>query len=148
MSISLHASEDIGFPDTPSYLNKEKLAFFKAELMTRRKELIRKLDRCKDRIRSLKMNHADILDQSNLASNIEQEIDFSRRYHNLIDQVDRALGRIEEGTFGYCELTGEEIGIRRLEVQPWATLSIQALEKIEKEQASSPLGPGSHRFFN
>jgi DnaK suppressor protein len=67
-------------------------------------------------------------------NSIENEIDFSRRCDALISQVEKALERIESGEFGYCELTGEPIDVRRLEVQPWATLSIKALEEIEKKQ--------------
>jgi DnaK suppressor protein len=81
------------------------------------------------------MKHADVVDQSILMSSIEKEIDFSRRCDVLITQIERALERIEEGGFGYCELTGEPIDERRLAVQPWATLSIKALEEIEKKQS-------------
>jgi len=116
-------------------LDNEKLSLFKQKLLAKQQELVQKRSDIKKNIRSLKMKHADVVDQSILMSSIEKEIDFSRRCDELISQIERALERIEEGGFGYCELTGEPIDVRRLEVQPWATLSIKALEALEKKQS-------------
>jgi DnaK suppressor protein len=116
-------------------LDNEKLSLFKQKLLTKQQELVQKRSDIKKNIRSLKMKHADVVDQSILMNSIEKEIDFSRRCDVLITQIERALERIEEGGFGYCELTGEPIDARRLEVQPWATLSIKALEALEKKQS-------------
>ena len=145
MTISMHTQEDLDFLNKP-YLDSAQLGRFKEKLEARRRETARKLSRTKDRIRSLKMDNADILDQSALMQDIEQEIDFSRRYDDLLGQIDKALERIDDGTFGYCELTGEEIGLKRLEVQPWATLSIKALEEVEKANRSPHTK--SYRYYN
>jgi DnaK suppressor protein len=115
-----------------SFLDNEKLSWFREKLLAKQEELIRKRSDIKKKIRSLKIKHADLLDQSILMNSIENEIDFSRRLDMLISQVEKALARIESGEFGYCELTGEPIDVRRLEAQPWATLSIKALEELEK----------------
>ncbi len=115
------------------FLDSEKLSWFREKLLAKQKELILKRSDIKKNIRSLKMKHADVVDQSILMSSIEKEIDFSQRCDIFIAQIEKALERIENGTFGYCEFTGEPIDLRRLEVQPWATLSIKALEEIEKQ---------------
>jgi DnaK suppressor protein len=117
------------------FLDDEKLSWFREKLLDKQEELIQKRSDIKKKIRSLKMKHADLLDQSILMNSIESEIDFSQRCDVLISQVEKALARMETGEFGYCELTGEPIDLRRLEVQPWATLSIKALEKLEKKPA-------------
>ncbi|HKL00849.1 MAG TPA: TraR/DksA family transcriptional regulator [Desulfotignum sp.] len=132
MNALLPSSTEMNHTFIP-FLDNEKLARFKEKLLAKQAELVRKRSDIKKNIRSLKMKHADVLDQSILMNSIENEIDFSRRCDVMITQIERALERIETGEFGYCELTGEPIDIRRLEVQPWATLSIKALEKLEKK---------------
>ncbi|WP_024336510.1 TraR/DksA family transcriptional regulator [Desulfotignum balticum] len=123
-------------PSIPPFLDNETLCRFKEQLLTKQVELVRKRSEIKTKIRSLKIKHADLLDQSIHMSSIENEILYSRRCDDLIAQIEKALERIENGEFGYCELTGDPIDIRRLEVQPWATLSIKALENIEKKHDS------------
>jgi DnaK suppressor protein len=134
MNSLLPSSSDRNHTFIPCQDN-QKLSWFKQKLLAKQQDLVRKRSDIKKNIRSLRMKHADVVDQSILMSSIEKEIDFSRRYDVLITQIERALERIEEGGFGYCELTGEPIDERRLEVQPWATLSIKALEEIEKKQS-------------
>nr|WP_320015642.1 TraR/DksA family transcriptional regulator [uncultured Desulfobacter sp.] len=62
------------------------------------------------------------------------EVKSFERHSDMIRQVNRALSRIDDGSFGYCELTGDEIGLRRLEAIPFATMSIKALEEFEAVQ--------------
>jgi DnaK suppressor protein len=123
-------------PSIPPFLDNDKLGWFRERLLAKQVELVRKRSEIKTKIRSLKMKHADLVDQSILMGCIDNEILYSRRCDDLIAQIEKALERIETGEFGYCELTGDPIDIRRLEVQPWATLSIKALEHIEKKHDS------------
>ena len=123
-------------PSVPPFLDNEKLSGFREKLLDKHAELIRKRSDIKNKIRSLKVKHADMVDQSILMGSIENELRYSRRCDDLIAQIEKALERIENGEFGYCELTGEPIDLRRLEVQPWATLSIKALEGIEKNMTT------------
>lgn len=123
-------------PSIPPFLDNDQLDWFRKQLLAKQGELVRKRSEIKTKIRSLKMKHADLVDQSILMGSIENEILYSRRCDDLIAQIEKALERIENGEFGYCELTGEPIDVRRLEVQPWATLSIKALEDIEKKHDS------------
>jgi DnaK suppressor protein len=117
----------------PPFLDNDKLGWFREQLLAKQVDLVRKRSEIKTKIRNLKIKHADLVDQSILMGSIENEIQYSQRCDNLITQIEKALERIENGAFGYCELTGEPIDVRRLEVQPWATLSIKALEDIEKK---------------
>jgi DnaK suppressor protein len=120
-------------PSFTPFLDNDKLGWFREQLLAKYAELVRKRSDIKNKIRSLKMKHADLVDQSILMGSIENEIRYSRRCDDLIAQIEKALEKIETGEFGYCEVTGDPIDIRRLEVQPWATLSIKALEGIEKK---------------
>ena len=97
--------------------------------------MLDKLKQIKNDLKKMQFENADIVDRSNLIAARERAIDFSTRYGQIIRQIDQALARIEDGSFGYCELTGEEIGLKRLDVQPWTNLSIHALEEIERNAA-------------
>ena len=120
---------------TDDYLNLDQLDYFKTKLLDHKKDVLQKLKRIKEDIKTMQFENADLLDRSNLIAAREQAIDFSSRYGQLIRQIDKALDRIEDGSFGYCELTGEEIGFKRLEIQPWTNLCTEALEEIERNAA-------------
>lgn len=116
------------------YMSEGQLAYFKDKLVQRKNELQNKISKSIKKIKSLEAAQADILDRSNSYIDLELEVKGFERHSDMILQVDRALARIDEGSFGYCELTGDEIGLRRLEAIPFATMSIKALEEFEAEQ--------------
>ena len=116
------------------YMSEGQLLYFKDKLNARKEELAGKLNRTIKRIKALEGVQADILDRSNVYIDLEREVNNFERYSKMMDEVGQALGRIEAGSFGYCEMTGSEIGLRRLEAIPFAALSIQALEELEADQ--------------
>ena len=113
------------------YMNEGQLEYFKNKLICRKMELLGKISRHREKIKTLKTNHADILDRSLYTMDLEQEIRTYERYSQVLRQIDEALERISNGSFGYCEFTGKPIGLERLEVLPFANLSIEALEELE-----------------
>lgn len=113
------------------YMNASQLEYFKNKLVSRKMELLGKISLHREKIKSLKTNHADILDRSLYAMDLEQEIRTYERYSQVLRQIDEALERISDGSFGYCEFTGKPIGLDRLEALPFANLSIEALEEME-----------------
>ncbi|MDO3376888.1 TraR/DksA family transcriptional regulator [Geoalkalibacter halelectricus] len=114
------------------YMNPRQLAFFRERLLRWRRILVHEDHLSLQRLRGEKDRNADPVDQG--AQEAEQHFDFERRFRNqrLLAQIDAALVRIEEGTYGYCEESGEEIGLRRLEALPLARLSVEAQELIER----------------
>ena len=115
-----------------AYMNSEQLAYFKDKLFSHREELAEKISRTLKKIKQLKTSDADMLDRSTVNICIEQEVKASERYSRYLRNIETALSRIEDGSYGFCELTGTEIGLKRLEAQPWATMSIEALEELEE----------------
>ena len=95
------------------YMSEGQLLYFKDKLNARKEELAGKLNRTIKRIKALEGVQADILDRSNVYIDLEREVNNFERYSKVMDQVGQALGRIEAGSFGYCEMTGSEIGLRR-----------------------------------
>lgn len=76
----------------------------------------------------------DSIDRASQESDKALELRTRDRQRKLISKIDAALNRIEDGTYGYCEVTGEPISLKRLEARPTATLSIEAQERHEKEE--------------
>jgi DnaK suppressor protein len=129
--VSLNSYDSL---DSEPYMSEGQLAYFKAKLQQRKDELRNRISKSIKKIKSLEAAQADILDRSNSYIDLELEVKSFERHSDTIVQVDRALARIDDGSFGYCELTGDEIGLRRLEAIPFATMSIKALEAFESGQ--------------
>ncbi len=117
--------------DNEPYMSEGQLAYFKGKLLQRKDELHNRISQSIKKIKTLEAAQADILDRSNSYIDLELEVKSFERHSDMIVQVDHALARIDDGSFGYCELTGDEIGLRRLEAIPFATMSIKALEAFE-----------------
>ena len=115
-------------------MREGQLVYFKDKLMVRKDELRNRISNSIKKIKTLEAAQADILDRSNSYIDLELEVKSFERHSDMIVQVDRALARIDDGSFGYCELTGDEIGLRRLEAIPFAAMSIKALEEFETGQ--------------
>ena len=124
---------------TPS--NKEKYMcakhknFFAARLIAWRKEIV-KSNNDSVALSTLDDNSssADIVDQASSHTEKPVEMRASNRRRKLVNKIDAALRRIKNNTYGYCEQTGEPIGLKRLIARPIATLSIQAQEQHEQEE--------------
>ena len=129
--VSLNSYDSL---DNEPYMSEGQLAYFKGKLLQRKDELRNRISKSIKKIKNLEAAQADILDRSNSYIDLELEVKSFERHSDMIVQVDHALTRIDDGSFGYCELTGDEIGLRRLEAIPFATMSIKALEAFESGQ--------------
>ena len=128
---------------TKSYIPKEKekymcakhLAFFKRKLLDWKNDLKRSSN---DALFNSSLDDnstsADIVDQASSYTEKTVEMRASNRRRKLVNKIDSALKRIRDDTYGYCEETGEPIGLKRLIARPIATLSIEAQERHEKEE--------------
>ena len=113
-----------------SYMSKNQLAYFKNKLICRKMKLLEKIEEVKLSMRSRQFSHADILDRSNSLMALERQVRNQDRYHHLVQQIEAALARIDNGSFGYCKITGNKIGLKRLEAIPFTAISIEALDNI------------------
>ena len=126
--------EKVDFPnDSPPsedepYMNPRHLDYFRRKLLCWREELLKESGATLVGLKEESVKEIDFLDQAALESNRALELKTRDRYRKLIHKIDDALERIENGIYGYCEETGEEIGIKRLEARPIATLSLEAQE--------------------
>lgn len=118
--------------DAEEFMNPQQSAYFRQKLLRWRSELVREAG---DTLASLSAGgiaEADLTDRASVETDRALELRTRDRARKLIGKIDQALERLENGTYGYCEETGEPIGLRRLEARPIATLSIEAQERHER----------------
>ncbi len=116
------------------YMSKEQLAHFQQILLNWKRDLMEEVDRTVSHMKDEAANFPDPNDRATQEEEFSLELRTRDRERKLIRKIEEALKRIEDGTYGYCLETGEEIGIKRLEARPVATLSIEAQERRERRE--------------
>jgi DnaK suppressor protein len=116
------------------YMNKEQVEHFRTILNTWKRDLMEEVDRTVLHMKDEAANFPDPNDRATQESEFSLELRTRDRERKLIRKIDEALKRIEDGSYGYCLETGEEIGIKRLEARPVATLSLEAQERRERRE--------------
>lgn len=114
------------------YMNDMQLEYFRQKLLSWKKSLVEQSQDTLDDLRQGGLNQPDEIDRASLEADKSLDLRTKDRARKLISKIDEALDRIEDGTYGYCEETGEPIGLDRLEARPIATLSIEAQERHER----------------
>jgi DnaK suppressor protein len=114
------------------FMNPLQLEYFRQKLWRWRNELLREADETLNSLGEGGIAEADLTDRASIETDRALELRTRDRARKLISKIDQALERIENGTYGYCEESGEPIGLRRLEARPIATLSIEAQERHER----------------
>ena len=112
-------------------MNYKHLEYFKRKLLELKQQLIHEAQETMAHLKENKLNEPDMNDRATAEIETAFELRSRDRYRKLINKIEHALTRIENKTYGYCEETGEPIGLRRLEARPVATLCIEAQEKHE-----------------
>jgi DnaK suppressor protein len=116
------------------YMSKEQLSHFQQILTNWKRDLMEEVDRTVMHMKDEAANFPDPNDRATQEEEFSLELRTRDRERKLIRKIEEALKRIEDGTYGYCLETGEEIGIKRLEARPVATLSIEAQERRERRE--------------
>lgn len=116
------------------YMSKEQLDHFRNILNSWKRDLMVEVDRTVSHMKDEAANFPDPNDRATQEEEFSLELRTRDRERKLIRKIDDALKRIEDGSYGYCLETGEEIGIKRLEARPVATLSIEAQERRERRE--------------
>ena len=114
------------------YMNEMQLEYFRLKLLEWKKELLAQSSDTLDDLRQGGLNQPDDVDRASLETDKSIDLRTKDRARKLILKIDAALERIEDGSYGYCEETGEEIGIGRLMARPIATLCVEAQERHER----------------
>jgi DnaK suppressor protein len=118
-----------------TYMNPVMLEYFRHKLQLWKLEIVREADMTLHELQDEGgMQEPDIADRASAETEVALELRTRDRQRKLISKIDEALERIERSEYGYCEETGEPIGIKRLEARPIATLTVEAQERHERKE--------------
>src|ERR1700748_224589 len=120
--------------DKEPFMNERQREYFRAKLLSWREDILKEAKETLLHLQEENQNHPDLADRASSETDRAIELRARDRQRKLIAKIDEALGRIEDGTYGYCEETREPISIKRLAARPIATLSVEAQERHEKRE--------------
>jgi DnaK suppressor protein len=120
--------------DKEPFMNERQRDYFRAKLLQWREDILKEAKDTLQHLQEENQNHPDLADRASSETDRSIELRARDRQRKLISKIDEALARIEDGTYGYCEETGEPISLRRLEARPIATLSVEAQERHERRE--------------
>ena len=120
--------------DDEPFMNPRQREYFRRKLLAWREEILRESKGTLENLQEESQNHPDMADRASSESDRALELRTRDRQRKLISKIDSALKRIEDGTYGYCEETGDPIGLARLDARPVATLSVEAQEMHERRE--------------
>jgi len=116
------------------YMSEKQLAYYKNKLLNWKKELLEESNETLEHLKDESWNESDPSDQATIVEQTGLELRTRDRYRKLIGKIDSALARIDAGEYGYCEVSGDPIGIARLEARPIATMTLAAQERHESAE--------------
>lgn len=116
------------------FMNERQRAYFRRKLLNWKEEIQQQMRETLAVLHDDSSQHADITDRATSETDRANELRTRDRERKLISKIDAAIERIETGSYGYCEDTGEPIGLKRLEARPIATLSLEAQERHERRE--------------
>lgn len=120
--------------DDEPFMNERQLEYFEAKLLAWKEDIIAEGRETLEALQLESNNHPDLADRATTETNRSIELRARDRQRKLISKIDAALARIQDGSYGFCEETGEPISLRRLDARPIATLSIEAQERHERRE--------------
>ena len=120
--------------DAEPFMNAMQRLYFKLKLLSWKEDIVRQTRETLQGMVDDTLQHADLADRATSETDRALELRARDRQRKLIAKIDAALARIEDGTYGYCEETGEPIGLKRLDARPIATMSLEAQERHERRE--------------
>jgi len=120
--------------DKEPFMNERQREYFRTKLLAWKEDIIKGAKETLQHLQDENQNHPDLADRASSETDRAIELRARDRQRKLIAKIEAALARLDEGTYGFCEETGDPISIRRLEARPIATLSIEAQERHERRE--------------
>lgn len=116
------------------FMNERQKAYFRSKLNDWKEDILRESQLTLETLQQENSNHPDLADRASSETDRAVELRARDRQRKLISKIDAALSRIEDGSYGYCEETGEPISLKRLSARPIATMSVEAQERHERRE--------------
>jgi DnaK suppressor protein len=132
--MGIHLPANYRPSDDEPFMNAKQVEYFRRKLLRWRDEILAEYNLTLQHLQEDTVQEPDIADRASTESERSLELRTRDRQRKLIGKINAALRRIDDGSYGYCEETGEPISLRRLEARPIATLSIEAQERHERRE--------------
>ena len=132
MTVTLE--QDYKPSDSEPFMNDRQVEYFRRKLLSWKEDILRESRETINHLQDENHILPDVADRASSETDRSLELRTRDRQRKLISKIDSALKRIEDGSYGYCEETGDPIGLKRLDARPIATLSIEAQERHEKRE--------------
>lgn len=120
--------------DSEPFMNERQRAYFRAKLIAWKNDILKEARETLETLQQDNANLPDLADRASSETDRAIELRARDRQRKLIAKIDAAISRIDDGTYGFCEETGEPISLKRLDARPIATLSIEAQERHERRE--------------
>jgi DnaK suppressor protein len=134
MKAEVFLPEDYRPAEDEPFMNERQLEYFRRKLLTWKNDLLEESRLTVETLQDGTRNIPDVADRASEETDRALELRTRDRQRKLIAKIDAALRRIEEGEYGYCEVTGEPISLKRLDARPIATMSLEAQERHERRE--------------
>ncbi|TCR63514.1 RNA polymerase-binding protein DksA [Bosea sp. BK604] len=134
MSKQIILDADYRPSDSEPFMNERQREYFRGKLLAWKDEILKEAKETLVTLQSESENHPDIADRASSETDRAIELRARDRQRKLIAKIEAAIARIDDGSYGYCEETGEPISLKRLEARPIATLSLEAQERHERNE--------------
>jgi DnaK suppressor protein len=132
--MTLELEADYRPKDSEPFMNERQREYFRKKLQAWKDDILREAKETLQNLQDENQNHPDIADRASSETDRAIELRARDRQRKLIAKIDAAIARIDDGSYGYCEETGEPISLKRLEARPIATLSLEAQERHERRE--------------
>jgi len=123
-------------PDEP-FMNERQLRYYRRKLLDWKESILREAKGTLAQLQTDSIREPDVTDRASTETDWSIELRTRDRQRKLISKIEAALRRIEEGEYGYCEVTGEPISLARLDARPIATMTVEAQERHERQEKVS-----------
>ena len=134
MAIVNLIGDDYRPSDDEPFMNERHRDYFRRKLAGWREDILRESRETLAALQSENENHPDLADRASSETDRAIELRARDRQRKLISKINAALSRLDDGSYGFCEETGDPIGLRRLDARPIATLSVEAQERHERRE--------------
>ena len=134
MKAEVFLSDDYRPAEDEPFMNDRQLEYFRRKLLVWKQELLEQSNETIENLQDSGRSGPDIADRASEETDRALELRTRDRQRKLVSKIDAALRRIDEGEYGYCEMTGEPISLKRLDARPIATMTLEAQEKHERRE--------------
>jgi DnaK suppressor protein len=132
--MSIDLAEDYRPTEDEPFMNDRQREYFRRKLLAWKEEILRESKETLQHLQDDNINLPDIADRASSETDRAIELRARDRQRKLISKIEAAIKRIDDGSYGYCEETGDPISLKRLDARPIATLSIEAQERHERRE--------------